>query len=124
MKNLMLLLVLALWGSLSALAQDKWPALDDYHMTMAETFHPAEEGDLKPVMMRSGELADKAAALKKSEIPAAFQKEGVKKSVGLLAKESKALDKMVRAQQPEAEIKAAIFALHDRFHELVGKCHH
>lgn len=124
MKKTFILVLFSLI-SLSALAQKAtWAELDDYHTTMAMTFHPAEDGDLKPLLAQSGELAKKAKMLKKSAIPAEYQKEGVKTSVELLAKESVALDKMVKAQKTEAELKKAIFALHDRFHEVMEKCHH
>ena len=104
--------------------QPVWKELDDYHTVMAQTFHPSEEGNLQPIKERSGELAAKAKTLQKSTIPAAYQKEGVKQSLDLLAKESKALDKMVRKKKPDAEITKSLAALHDRFHEVMEKCHH
>lgn len=104
--------------------QPAWKELDDYHTVMAQTFHPSEEGNLQPIKERSGELADKAKALKKSAIPAAYQKPGVKETLNLLAKESKALDKMVRKKKPDADITKSLAALHDRFHEVMEKCHH
>jgi hypothetical protein len=92
---------------------------------MSATFHPSESGDLAPLKARSGELADRAKALKKSAIPAAYQKPGVKETIALLAKESKALDKLVRRKKSsDADITKAISALHDRFHEVVEKCYH
>lgn len=48
----------------------------------------------------------------------------MKYSINLLAEESKALAKMVRQKKSEAEVKKAIFALPDRFHEFMEKCHH
>jgi hypothetical protein len=102
--------------------KEKWAALESFHTVMSQTFHPAEKGDLKPIMARSGEMAEKAAELKKSAIPASYNKPGVKKVLSLLAKESKALDKMVKKQKPEAEISKALTALHERFHQLVEKC--
>jgi len=104
--------------------QPAWKELDNYHTVMAQTFHPSEEGNLQPIKERSGELADKAKALKKSAIPTAYQKPGVKETLNLLAKESKALDKMVRKKKPDADITKSLAALHDRFHEVMEKCHH
>ncbi len=124
MKHFLFILVFSVL-SLSVSAQKAaWKELDDYHAVMSQTFHPAEEGNLQPVLTRAGELAAKATVLKKSAIPTDYQKEGVKTSVDLLAKESKALAKMVKQKKPEAEVKKAIFALHDRFHEVMEKCHH
>lgn len=104
--------------------EGRWPELDEYHEVMSKTFHPAEAGDLKPVYANAAELAAKASVLKKSVIPAKYQKEGVKESIELLEKESAALAKMVKKKKSEEELKKAIFALHDRFHEVMEKCHH
>lgn len=124
MKHFLFILVLSVL-SLSVSAQKAaWKELDDYHAVMSQTFHPAEEGNLQPVITRAVELSEKGAVLKKSAIPADYQKEGVKTSVDLLAKESAALAKMVKDKKSEAELKKAIFALHDRFHEVMEKCHH
>lgn len=109
-----------------AMAQSQtWKALEDYHEVMAKTFHPSEEGNLAPIKARSGELAQKAQALKKSAIPAAYQKPGVKETLALLAKESKALDKLVHKKKTTDEaITKSLAALHDRFHEVMEKCSH
>lgn len=104
--------------------EGRWPELDDYHAVMAKTFHPAEEGNLKPLYANAEELATKASILKKSVVPAKYQKPGVKESVETLEKESVALAKMVKKKKSEDELKKAIFALHDRFHEVMEKCHH
>lgn len=104
--------------------QESWPELDDYHTVMAKTFHPAEEGNLKPLYANAEELATKASILKKSVVPTKYQKPGVKESVEALEKESVALAKMVKKKKSEDELKKAIFALHDRFHEVMEKCHH
>ena len=105
-------------------AEGRWYELDQYHEIMSKTFHPAESGDLKPIYSNAAELAKRAETLSKSEIPAKYQKEGVKESVALLEKESAALAKMVKKGKSEDELKKAIFALHDRFHEVMEKCHH
>lgn len=124
MKHLIFILLLAGTAFSTQAQTAEWKELDDYHKVMASTFHPSEEGNLQPIKERSGELADKAKALQKSTIPAAYQKPGVKESLDLLAKESKALDKMVRKNKPDAEITKSLTALHERFHEVIEKCHH
>lgn len=124
MKQLFFILLLMGAGFSARAQQPAWKELDDYHTVMSQTFHPSEEGNLQPIKERSGELADKAKALQKSAIPAAYQKPGVKETLDKLAKESKALDKMVRKKKPDADITKALAALHDRFHEVMEKCHH
>jgi hypothetical protein len=124
MKQLFFIVLLAGVAFKAQAQQPVWKELDDYHSVMAQTFHPSEEGNLQPIKERSGELADKAKALQKSAIPAAYQKPGVEETLDKLAKESKALDKMVRKKKPDADITKALAALHDRFHEVMEKCHH
>ena len=102
----------------------RWPELDEYHEIMSKTFHPAEEGNFKPLLANAGELAAKASALKSSEAPLKYKKTGVKESVEALEKESKAIAKFVKKGPKEEEMKKAIFALHDRFHEVMEKCNH
>ncbi|AEE48345.1 hypothetical protein [Haliscomenobacter hydrossis] len=101
-----------------------WDELDAYHTVMAATFHPAEEGNLKPLMERAGELAEKAKTLKASAIPEKYQKEGVKTSIKLLAKESKAMVKYVKTKPSDADLTKSITALHDRFHQVMEECMH
>lgn len=124
MKGLFIAMALILFAGAANAQMGQWKEMDDYHMVMSMTFHPAEDGDLKPIMAESGDLAQKAIAWKKSAIPAQFNKPEIKKSLALLVKESKALDKMVKKNKPEAEIKQALFTLHDRFHEIMEKCQH
>lgn len=101
-----------------------WKELDEYHTVMSQTFHPAEEGNLQPVLTRSKELAEKASVLAKSTVPDAYKKKNLQTTLQQLETESAALHKMVIDKKTNEEIKKAIFALHDRFHEIMEKCHH
>lgn len=125
-KNLTLLcFVLSVFLSNSVFAQTKfenWKALKEFHKVMAQTFHPSEEGNLEPIKTRSAEMAEKAAALKKSSIPAEFDRKEVRAAVKQLAKDSKKLDKMVKNKAADADITKSLSALHDVFHRIVGLC--
>lgn len=118
------LLMLGLTQVVSAQKKTGWDELDAYHTVMAQTFHPAEEGNLKPLRERSTELAEKAKALKTSAIPTQYQKDGVKGTIKLLAKESKAIDKFVKTKPSDADLTKSITALHDRFHQVMEECMH
>ncbi len=100
----------------------QWPALDAYHKTMSSTFHPAEEGDLAPLKARSVELAEGAKKLLTSIPPKELSTPAINASVKLLAKESAALNKLVKQKATDAVLTKTITALHDRFHEIVGLC--
>lgn len=104
-------------------AQADWKEKDAYHEVMSKTFHPAEKGNLAPVKARSGELAERANAWRKSEIPSDIpNKKEVKKNLNKLCKESKKLNKKVKKNVSDAELKKDLFALHDTFHTVVGLC--
>lgn len=125
-KNLTLLcFVLSVFLSNSISAQTKfenWKELKEFHKVMAQTFHPSEEGNLEPIKTRSAEMAEKAAALKKSSIPTEFDRKEVRAAVKQLAKDSKKLDKMVKNKAADADITKSLSALHDVFHRIVGLC--
>ena len=101
---------------------DTWPELKDFHNIMSATFHPAEEGNLKPIKAQSADLAAKANKLQTSLMPAEFNKPAIKTSVKKLAAESKALDVLIKKKAKDAVILKSLTALHDRFHEIVGLC--
>jgi len=125
MKNLLILLTV-LFFSTSAYSQSifsKWPALDEYHKVMAQTFHPSEEGNLEPIKKRSGELKTHAGLVAKSDIPAEFNSPAIKKAVKHLNKDSKTLDKLIQSNKAtDPQITKSLAALHDVFHEVVGLC--
>jgi hypothetical protein len=104
---------------------DKWPSLKTFHGVMSQTFHPSEEGNLKPIKERSSEMATKAADLAKSTVPAEFKTDKIINAVARLEKDSKALDEMVKnPKSTDTQIKESLARLHDVFHEIVSLCKH
>jgi hypothetical protein len=101
---------------------DKWPELKAFHNIMSTTFHPAEEGNLKPIKEKSTELAESAAKLQTSLMPKEFNTTAIKASVKKLATESKTLDALIKKKPSDAIILKNLTALHNRFHEIVGLC--
>lgn len=109
----------------SSYAQAKltdWAELVAFHKVMSQTFHPSEEGNLEPIKTRIGEMVEKAKALQTSKPPADFKNKKVKKAVAKLYKDSKALEAKIKAGATDDEIKTALAALHDTFHQIVGLC--
>ena len=101
-----------------------WPEIKTFHKVMSQTFHPSEEGNLQPIKERSAEMAEKANALKMTKIPAQFNKKEIVAAVNKLAKDSKALDKLVKSKASDEKITKALNGLHDTFHTIVGLCTH
>jgi hypothetical protein len=124
MKKLFYTLLIALSANF-ANAQNKatWKELKDFHTVMSQTFHPAEEGNLKPIRERSAEMVKAAEAWKKSTIPADYKNvKDIQETLSKLVDGSKNLDKQVNAKASDAELKTSITALHDVFHTIVGLC--
>ncbi|MFY9610767.1 MAG: DUF2911 domain-containing protein [Blastocatellia bacterium] len=101
---------------------DKWSELSLFHDVMSQTFHPMEEGDLKPIRIRAGEMAAKARQWADSKPPTIYDKPEIKANLTKLADESKALAALVEAKASDTKINESLTALHDRFHAIVGLC--
>lgn len=122
-KSLAIVLFVLAINSVSAQSTfDKWPAIKTFHEVMSQTFHPSEEGNLEPIKARSEEMATKAAAILKSDIPEEYKTAAILASAEKLQLRSKALHKMVAAKASDADIKKSLADLHDVFHEIVGLC--
>lgn len=101
---------------------NEWAELVAFHKVMSQTFHPSEEGNLEPIKTRIGEMVEKAKALQTSKVPADFNNKKVKKAVAKLYKDSKALEKKIKAGASDDVIKTELAKLHDTFHQIVGLC--
>jgi hypothetical protein len=103
---------------------ETWLELKQFHGVMSATFHPSEEGDLKPIRSRATELKDKAAKLSDSKIPDDLNNEKVKEAVGKLKEQTETMEKMVMSESSDTEVKEYLAVVHDTFHQIVGLCRH
>ena len=99
-----------------------WPELKSFHSVMAQTFHPSEEGNLKPIRERSSEMHAKAVTLRDSKKPAEFDTPEIKAATVELVEKSKALDDLVKKNGSDEEVTALLSSAHDTFHKIVGLC--
>lgn len=105
MKKAIVVITLMMVGMVNAQTKNtEWSELKAFHTVMSQTFHPSEKGDLKPVKERSGELVEKAEALKESAIPAQYKTKDIKTALDELVAESKKLDNMVKARKSDKKI--------------------
>ncbi len=100
----------------------KWQEMEAFHDVMSNTFHPAEEGKLEPIRNRSAEMLEKAIAWKNSTPPEGYDKNAVKVNLNKLVKGAKEINKMVKKNASDTELKEELSALHDVFHEIMEKC--
>src|SRR5262245_59945449 len=97
----------------AAAADNNWPELKAFHSVMAQTFHPREEGNLKPIRERAGEMADKAVILSKSTIPVEYDAGKIKEAMSRLIAGTKEVKAMVDAKAGDEELTKKLSAVHD-----------
>lgn len=104
---------------------EEWAEMETFHNVMAETFHPMEDGEMKPILTRAQEMADKAKAWQHSMPPARYEpvKDSVNFYLDKLVAESQALADMVSKKAKEDDIKKNLTALHDRYHAVSDFCY-
>ncbi len=104
---------------------EEWAEMEIFHNVMAETFHPMEDGEMKPILTRAQEMADKAKAWQNSTPPARYApvKDSVNFYLAKLVSESQALADMVVKKAKEDDIKKNLTALHDRYHTVSDFCY-
>ncbi|MFZ4522949.1 MAG: superoxide dismutase [Bacteroidales bacterium] len=109
---------------LKTIEKETWAALSTFHEVMAGTFHPSEDGNLKPIRERSGEFLEKAKALQNSKIPTSFNTPEIKKSLDDLVKGATALNQLILKKADDKAITKKLGELHDVFHTIQGLCRH
>ena len=126
MKKLSGILFLALFAFLpkNGVAQAKadWKEMHDFHEVMSTTFHPAEEGNLKPLREKADLLYTRAKAWKASAVPAGYNAAKTADTLKRLVKQCKSVKKAVKANKTDAELTAMITEAHEVFHEIMEKC--
>lgn len=123
-RSLIIMITISL-ASLSAYSQEaKWQEMEDFHAVMSVTFHPAEDGNLKPLKEKSGNLAANAKTWQKGAVPEGFNAGVTKPILKRLVKQCNAINRAVAAGKPDAELKKMIIEAHEIFHEIKEKCMH
>jgi hypothetical protein len=126
MKNLSLLLVLGLSVLLacsgkkeeSTVTNQTWKEMDDFHMAMAEAFHPYKDSaNLEPAKstasLLSASAARWAASAPDKEIAAP-----IKDKLKQLETEAAAFDAMVKSGKNDTALGESLTSLHDLFHGI------
>ena len=109
---------------LKTIEKETWTELSSFHEVMSGTFHPSEEGDLKPICERSGEFLERAKTLQSGKIPASFDTPEIRKSINDLVAGATALNQMVLNKASDKALATKLNELHDVFHTIQGLCRH
>jgi hypothetical protein len=113
-----LIIVLANCKTKPEASSAEWKEMDDFHMIMAETFHPFKDSaDLQPVKAKASELKAAAEAWANSPIPEKADDDHMKSHLQELRSEAEALEDIVRTGT-DTEIGSQLTKVHDKFHHI------
>ncbi len=101
-----------------------WMEMDAFHNVLAATWHPASKSDdLQPLRARAGALADAARAWAAAAMPKACDTPETRTTIAALATDARALaDLAAKPATTDAQLKASLKALHDRFEPVEQGC--
>lgn len=104
--------------STSIAETDEWPEMDEFHMVMAESFHPyMDSGNLAPAKANAVHLARMAEEWSEAPLPSRVDNEEVKQKLVRLAENSMLLS-AIKDSGTDEEIGAKLRSLHNIFHEI------
>lgn len=99
-------------------AAREWKEMDDFHMVMAETFHPYKDSaDLGPVRAKAAELTSSAEKWATAPLPEKVDNDEMRTRLQQLRSEAEALEDIVAAGTDQ-EIGAQLTRVHDLFHSI------
>lgn len=120
MKKNVFALLLFLVSSPEVFAQQALKqALDDFHYTLAFTYHPmADDSDFTPIRKRSNQLAASATEVKRVSDSLATKKVKLVKDIDQLAEQCHVLDEFIQKGTTDDVIRMHLTAIHSKFHEI------
>lgn len=104
-------------------ADAEWKEMDEFHMVMAESFHPyRDSGNVEPAKQLAAEMVTLASMWLNSELPERVNNETVKKQLNDLKSATEVLESKVKAGDDQS-IGASLTIAHDAFHHLQQAWH-
>jgi len=122
MKRILLSLIMVIPFALTAQEKSDWKEMNNFHTLMSTSFHPSEEGNLKPVKAKSDSLLNSAKIWKASKVPAGYKPKETSETLNRLIKQLAELNTAVKAGKDDTTLKAMIKEAHEIFHDIVEKC--
>ena len=97
---------------------DTWPSMDEFHMIMAESFHPfRDSANLAPAKANADSMVAAAGRWINAPIPAKANTPEIKEKLQQLKQEADAFAILSKTDDASAT-GASLTKLHDLFHEL------
>lgn len=102
----------------AAVNSDEWPEMDEFHMVMAESFHPFKDSaNLEPAKANAAEMAKVADKWLKAPLPEKVNTDEVKATLAQLKTDTEAFVQLVQGSDT-TKIGESLTSLHDVFHSL------
>ncbi len=97
---------------------DEWPEMDEFHMIMAESFHPYKDSaNLEPAKANASEMAKVAEKWASAPLPEKVDSEETKTNLAQLKNDASAFTQIVQSRD-SIKIGESLTSLHDQFHKL------
>lgn len=122
MKKILLCLVMALPFVVTAQEKSDWKEMNNFHTLMSTSFHPSEEGNLKPVKAKADSLVIAAKLWKASKVPTGYKPKETSETLTKLIKQLVELNTAVKAGKDDTALKGMIKEAHEIFHFITEKC--
>lgn len=104
--------------------EDEWAGMDEFHMAMAESFHPfRDSSNVEPARIHAKEMVALADQWIAAERPAKVDNDDVTQLLTQLRTEAANLAELV-GQADDEQIGSSLTNLHDIFHHLQEKWYH
>ncbi|MFD0998108.1 hypothetical protein ACFQ21_02280 [Ohtaekwangia kribbensis] len=102
----------------AAVSKDEWKEMDDFHLLMADAFHPYKDNkDLEPAKAKAAELAAAAEKWANAPLPEKVNNEEVKSKLQQLKTATASFVETVKSGD-DTKIADELTSLHDQFHEI------
>lgn len=98
--------------------QKEWKEMDEFHMIMAETFHPFKDSaNLEPARSRAGELVAAADKWISAPLPEKVNNDAMKEKLGQLKTEASSMAQAAGSGDDKA-LEEKLTKVHDIFHAI------
>lgn len=102
----------------TAANNDEWPEMDEFHMIMAESFHPYKDSAyLEPAKANAAEMAAVAEKWANAPLPEKMDNDQTKTDLNQLKNDANAFTQIVQSGD-SVTIGQSLTSLHDQFHKL------
>ena len=122
MKHTIMALICLLTTSLLFAQNKEWKQMEDFHVVMSQSYHPAENGNLQPTKDHIDELVQKAKAWQASSVPIGYKAKPIKPLLNKLLIECKAIKEAIVQKKNDDTLKKLITKAHNTFHQVMEKC--